>query len=192
MSSPEFKVTEIFYSIQGEGYFTGKPAIFIRFTGCNLNCDFCDEPEHKFPGKIYTEHQILEEIKQYDPCQFVILTGGEPTIQTNFDLLVESLRSLGYFVAVETNGTTKIKCHPDWITVSPKTDSFIYGDELKIVYQNQNLKDFEKLPFKYFYIQPLNFQNEINYNSMEKCIKIIEQNPKWRLSMQIHKVMKIR
>ncbi len=190
-NTPKYNVAEIFCSIQGEGYFAGKSAIFIRFTGCNLSCDFCDEPNHKLPGKELDEERILEKIGLYDPCRFIVLTGGEPTIQPNFPHLVETLQDSDYFVSVETNGTTRMDCSPDWISVSPKTEDFICGDELKIVYQNQDLKPFESLPFKHFFLQPLNHQDEINYKSVEECLALIKENPCWRLSLQIHKVLKV-
>ena len=187
-----YEISEIFYSIQGEGYFTGQQAIFIRFSGCNLSCSFCDEPTHKEKGTILTIDQLLNKIKAYSECRFIILTGGEPTLQPHFAELVNILQENQYFVAVETNGTNPLNCSPNWVTVSPKTEDFIAGDELKLVYQNQDLKQFEKLPFKHFYIQPQNDRNKLNNHAVKQCLSVVEKNPNWKLSLQIHKVLNIK
>ena len=185
-----FEIAEIFYSIQGEGYYTGRPAIFIRFTGCNLTCSFCDEPSHRRPGRFYTLEALLQEVQKYQPCSFVILTGGEPSLQKDLALLVLNLHQGGYYVAMETNGTQPIDCGVDWVSLSPKTEVFIdTADELKLVYQGQDLSKYEFKSFKYFYLQPLNYKNKVNFDSVERCLKVIKKNPKWRLSLQMHKVL---
>lgn len=188
-NTQSYNIVELFYSIQGEGFYVGKPAIFIRFSGCNLSCDFCDEPLHKLPGKKYEFSDINAELQKYHPCKFVILTGGEPTIQPHFDDLVQSLQEYGYFVAVETNGTERITCTPNWIAVSPKTDQFYYGDELKLVYEKQDLDKYEKLPFKHFYLQPKNYDNELNPESVKDCLEVLKTRTKWSLSLQLHKAI---
>ena len=110
------KINEIFYSIQGEGYFTGTPAVFVRFSGCNLRCPFCDT-EHK-EGKMLSDDEIIAEIRRY-PALHVVLTGGEPCMQVTYDL-VDKIKATGRFVQIETNGTLVPPVNIDWITCSPK------------------------------------------------------------------------
>ncbi len=185
----KYNITNIFYSIQGEGFHSGKPAIFIRFSQCNLKCRFCDEPSQ--PTVEYDSKKIISKINKFSPCKFVVLTGGEPSIQSGLEQLITKLKKNDFFVSVETNGTNIIKGYPDWITVSPKTDDFYYGDELKLVYDKQNIKEFEHLPFKHFYIQPMNLEKDIDFTSLGKCIKLVKDNPKWKLSIQLHKFLRI-
>ena len=95
------KINEIFYSIQGEGYYTGVPAIFIRFSGCNLNCEFCDT-DHSL-GKIMSDEEILDIIRKF-PAKHVVLTGGEPSMQLD-DCFLSLLKAQGFYLQIETNGT---------------------------------------------------------------------------------------
>lgn len=191
-NTPKFNISEIFYSIQGEGLHTGKAAVFIRLFGCNLVCPFCDEPAYKHQKKELPLNEIMDKVHQYDPCRFIVITGGEPSIQPDIELLIKELQRERYFVAVETNGTHRINARPDWISVSPKTEDFYYGDELKIIYDGQELSKYENLPFKHFYLQPMNHEKEINPISLEKCIHAVKSNPKWKLSLQIQKAIQVK
>ena len=159
-------VTQIFESVQGEGFHTGRPAVFIRFAGCNLNCDFCDTKfsQKKESGEPLTPQQIIDTIKakQYK-SDFVVLTGGEPMVQ-DFNALCDltnRLRGLGYYVAMESNGAVPIDRHTlklDWLTISPKTAIFwTFADELKLLYDGtQDLRFYEQFTgFTYFYLQPI-------------------------------------
>ena len=186
------KLNEIFYSIQGEGFWTGTPAIFIRFAGCNLNCSFCDTDfSYKFDMNI---NEILKEIKKYK-SKHIVLTGGEPSLQLEineqgYSNFIKILRDNGYYVQIETNGTIKLPNNLDWITVSPKEKWIIKkGNELKVVYMNQDLEQYKNTSFKYYYLQPL--ENKEKYNSKE-TIKAIKENPKWKLSIQTQKLLKIK
>ena len=132
------RVNEIFYSLQGEGFNTGTPAVFIRFSGCNLQCPFCDTKHQE--GKEMSEGDIIEEVSRYK-ANLVVVTGGEPALQLT-ESLVEMLHFLGKTVAVETNGTVELPKNVDWITLSPK-DAFLgekampilkEADELKLIY----------------------------------------------------------
>ena len=115
------KVNEIFYSLQGEGVFTGTAAIFVRLAGCNLHCDFCDTKHEDYT--IFTEEEIVKAISDY-PAKHVVITGGEPTLQLTHSL-VDRLHEVGKFVQIETNGSialdTDLEWSIDWITCSPKT-----------------------------------------------------------------------
>ena len=187
----KYKINEIFYSIQGEGYYTGHPAIFIRLSGCNLNCDFCDTKHED--NREYSINDILKAIKDF-PCNHIVITGGEPSVAENLKDLIYSLKLKNYFIQVETNGTEPIIA--DWITCSPKRQndfSFFpaFTDELKYVIT----PDFN---FDYIYgIEkwniPIYLQPESNkQDNIELCLKKIKENSSWKLSLQIHKLMNIR
>ena len=196
------KVNEIFYSLQGEGHFTGTPAVFVRLSGCNLNCDFCDTQHNR--GIEMSEDEIIAEVSKF-PAYHVVITGGEPTLQLT-PSLVNKLHAAGKFVQIETNGT-----HPltdgldyliDWVTVSPK-----YGnvpniqriDELKVVYDiayPEHIEKLEKVEARFrnaYYLQPCDrYNTEYNETNLASCLKYIMDHPKWKLSLQTHKILNLR
>ena len=209
-----FKVKEIFSSIQGEGFYTGRPAVFLRFAGCNLwngnlkdkqnaICNFCDTDFVGTDGQnggTYSLNQIIEKVEQvwnrkYKAIQkFIVLTGGEPMLQTNLSL-VQSLKQKGFFVALETNGTIDININFDWICVSPKNLNLWKvkkGDELKIIYPQSkfNLNYLKKLNFKYFFLQPLDDSKKKQVNIM-KTIDYCRSHKPWFPSFQIHKTLNV-
>ncbi len=183
----KYKINEIFYSIQGEGFHTGLASIFIRFSGCNLSCEFCDT-WHLDYSEMELE-EILSAISVY-PGNNVLLTGGEPTFQENFEALVSGLKNKGYRIAMETNGTGKVPEEVDWVTVSPKTKDYLRkGDELKLIYNGQNdeeLKEFLKTDFQYYCLQPRSMEN------IAETIEAVKRNPVWKLSVQVHKLIGIK
>lgn len=180
----KYKINEIFYSIQGEGSYSGSPAIFIRFSGCNLKCDFCDTKHET--GRLYTKEKIYQQIKDY-AVRIIIFTGGEPTLQIDNELCLY-LKEKGYRLHIETNGTNKVNNLIDFITVSPKIDKIIQtsGDEIKIINDTVNPEIFENMNFKRFYIQPKSQKN------IEEVINFIKKNTKWSLSIQIQKMISIQ
>ena len=188
------KVNEIFYSIQGEGYWSGTPAIFVRFAGCNLSCKFCDT-DHDSSFIEMEPEDILAEVKNYSQCKHVVFTGGEPLLQINKELLSLFERE-NYYIQIETNGTIKISKdiydYIDWITVSPKEpiERWIQkdGNELKLVHTGgQDLKRyFDSSSFDEYFIQPCSGQN------INQCIQLCKENTQWRLSIQLQKMLKIR
>lgn len=195
------RINEIFYSLQGEGRYAGTAAIFIRFAGCNHNCDFCDT-KHQ-PYKEYSNEEILREIKRYAPCNRVILTGGEPTLQITeefIDFLVEN----GYFVNIETNGTRPIPTNWNvhWIVCSPKFEfcpnagiKLDWIDELKVVYRGkeQDMSKYDDIEATLYYIQPCDTGDaDTNKRIIEEAVEFIKKNPKWRLSLQTQKILGIR
>ena len=207
-----YSVKEIYYTIQGEGYHTGRAAVFCRFSGCNLwsgreidrknaECKFCDTDFIGINGqsgsKYKTANDLVKEVISYWPDNtrpFVVLTGGEPMLQVDKNL-VEVFKKYNFEIAIETNGTLDVPRDIDWICVSPKSGtkiSQISGDEIKIVYPQEGLdpKTFENLQFKYFSLQPLDDKNKIK--NINITIKYCSKNPKWRLSLQTHKVVGIR
>lgn len=196
------KVNEIFYSLQGEGHFTGTPAIFIRLSGCNLACDFCDTQHHSSTSM--TEEEIISEITHY-PARHVVITGGEPTLQLTASL-INKLHAAGRFVQIETNGTLPLTdgldTLIDWITVSPKygqTPRIQRIDELKVVYDMahreyiDNLDTIEARHRDAYCLQPCDRDDdEYNAKNLASCIKYILDHPKWSLSLQTHKMLNIR
>jgi len=205
MPSDTLRISEIFYSIQGDGFHAGTPAVFVRGAGCNLACVFCDT-DFSLKEKLSPE-QIVDRIAEY-PSRFVVLTGGDPTIQPEaFRKLVELLHDRGYYVTMETNGTSEDDLGVDWITVSPKLSQggewrLRTGDELKLVYEGQDLRFFENSNFSHYFLQP----KEIRTGSFgkgerdlaatraewEKTVAALLANPRWKLSFQLHKELGLR
>ncbi|MBQ7257797.1 MAG: 7-carboxy-7-deazaguanine synthase QueE [Abditibacteriota bacterium] len=187
-----YKVNEIFYSIQAEGKFSGCPAIFVRFSGCNLNCPWCDTDHEQYITM--TSKEIDKEVDRLSGGNYqdimVVFTGGEPTLQLkDYDILCK-----GYFKAIETNGLSSVPKWIQWITCSPKTDKIVIKpDELKFVYNNNNdfiLKYYKEFPeCFYYFIQPLEFDGEMN---IKETVKFIKEHPQFRLSLQYHKLIGIR
>lgn len=194
----KYKVNEIFYSLQGEGYFVGTPAVFVRFSGCNLRCPFCDTQHAKHTEMTISE--IVAEINRY-PAETVILTGGEPSLVVDKEM-VEAIKAGHRFVAIETNGTHQLPDNIDWITLSPKFD--VEGqedakvviplcDELKVVYRGQDLSQYDGIATNLRFLQPIDTGNDaMNRSICAATVRACLENPKWRLSLQIHKLLNIK
>jgi len=184
---PMYKLNEIFYSIQGEGANSGMAALFIRFAGCNLNCQWCDT-NHEVKFEMGFD-DIYKEVMAYQ-CRNIVLTGGEPLLQ--FDMaLACKLKAHGYRMFIETNGTIESDIfNKAWVTVSPKTPDFKVrkGNELKLVYTGaENLEEYyQGTEFDHYYLQP-----EYNRNNLAECIGMVKMNPDWGLSLQTHKIIGI-
>ena len=177
-------INEIFYSLQGEGYHTGTPAVFIRFSGCNLKCDFCDTRHEE--GEMMTDEDIVNEIGKY-PAVMVILTGGEPSLWID-DAFIDLLHRAGKYVCIETNGTKPLPVAIDWVTCSPKQGvnlALNRMDEVKVVYEGQNIDVYEQLPAEHFFLQPC------SCNNTAETVDCVMRHPKWRLSLQTHKLIHI-
>lgn len=207
-----YKIKEIYYTIQGEGYHTGRPAVFCRFAGCNLwsgreqdrdkaICKFCDTDfwgTDGINGGKYTADALVDKILSLWPVNssmhcFVVCTGGEPALQIDAPL-IQVMHDAGIEIAIETNGTVPLAEGIDWICVSPKADTEIVvtrGNELKLVYpQAENTPEqYEKLDFEHFYLQPL--QDENWADNTAQTVKYCMQHPHWKLSVQTHKYLGI-
>lgn len=194
------KINEIFYSIQGEGFHTGTPAVFIRFSGCNLKCPFCDTKHQD--GEEMAVKQITDKVSQY-PAKMVVLTGGEPGLQIT-PQFVRELKMIGKYVAVETNGTIQLPINVDWVTCSPKSD-FVRGgnvllnvpytyNELKVVYDgNNDVDQWLTVKASHYYLQPCDTGNkEKNEAIIQHTIAHCLGNPKWRISLQTQKILNVR
>lgn len=208
-----YSVKEIFYTLQGEGMRVGRPAVFCRFTGCNLwsgqeqdrqkaVCKFCDTDfvgiDGSLGGKFDTAAELAAEIANLWPegqrYRYVVLTGGEPLLQVNSALIGE-LKRFGFEIAVETNGTIPVPSGIDWICVSPKSGApWVQrsGDELKLVYPQNNLtpKDLGTLNFRYYLLQPMDGPS--SKENTQSAINYCKSDPLWRLSIQTHKILNIR
>jgi len=208
-----YSVKEIFYTLQGEGAQAGRPAVFCRFSGCNLwsgreqdrasaVCHFCDTDfvgtdgvlGDKYPGA----GQLAAVIDAQWPVaragkKYVVFTGGEPLLQLDSPL-IDALHAFGFEVAIETNGTLPVPAGVDWICVSPKADAPLVvdrGDELKVVIpqHGQNLSNYALLAFTHFFLQPMD--GPALADNTRRAIDLCKSNPQWRLSLQTHKLLQI-
>ena len=195
-----FKINEIFYSLQGEGFHTGTPAVFVRFSGCNLHCAFCDT-QHQ-TGTLMSTQAVIDEVNKYPNAPLVVLTGGEPSLFVDETFVNELKLQTGKRVAIETNGTRPLPSNLDWVTLSPKT-GFNGGDaepcllkqcdELKVVYLGQNLRQYDDIIAQYRFLQPCFAENESQRESnISACVEAVMHNPGWRLSLQTHRLLNIR
>lgn len=191
-----YRIHEIFLTLQGEGYHTGCPAVFVRFSGCNLRCPFCDTDFASF--RELTADDILAEVQRLSPAPqtLIILTGGEPSLQVDAPLL-RVLHTSGKTICIETNGTHPLPDGIDWITCSPKQGTRVVlprADELKIVYLGQDDSDANeqqvepwrtRIPADHLFLQPCSCTNT------PALIAYILRHPHWRLSLQTHKYIDI-
>ena len=207
-----YTIKEIYYTLQGEGFHTGRPAVFIRFSGCNLwsglekdrkdaICYWCDTDfigTDGINGGKYTALKIKNIVSNLWPINesakpYVVLTGGEPLLQVNENLINE-LHDAGFEIGLETNGTIIPPNGIDWICVSPKANTKLKldkGNELKVIYPQcgVNPRIYENLEFDYFYIQPMDGKNQ--KLTVKKSESFIMKHPQWRLSLQTHKILGI-
>ncbi len=206
-----YSIKETFYSLQGEGFHSGRPAVFLRFSGCNLwtgretdrgsaVCSFCDTEfvgtNGAGGGKFSSANELAIHVRKLwrangDP--FVVCTGGEPLLQLDPNLIA-ALHEQGCEIAVETNGTILPPPDLDWICVSPKAGSKLViraGDELKLVYPQMDAppERFENLDFQHFFLQPMDCEQfeDNTHASLQYCL----ENPQWKLSLQLHKQLGI-
>lgn len=195
-----YNIKEIQLTLQGEGLNTGLSVVLVRFSGCNLSCDFCDTDYtgvDGIGGGVYSSPlKLADKIQSFWLSEKlfpnVLFTGGEPLLQLDQPLLKE-LKKRHFNIFVETNGTIKAPQLVDWICVSPKSNDSIQksGDEIKIVWpqEGMNLDSFEEQDFLYFWLQP---KFDKNYQAnLQECIQYCLSHPKWRLSIQSHRVIGI-
>jgi 7-carboxy-7-deazaguanine synthase len=211
-----YRVKEIFYSVQGEGYYSGRPAVFCRFSGCNLwsgkeedrkeaRCKFCDTDfvgTDGINGGFYGSapelaHKVSlvwpkKKIRSAKP--FVVCSGGEPLLQLDA-ALISDLHEGGFEIAVETNGTIAAPAGVDWICVSPKAGVGLTqasGDELKLVYPQAGAEpeQYTKLAFRHFFLQPMDGADR--EQATKQTLAYILAHPEWRISLQLHKILSVR
>jgi len=207
-----YAVKEIFLTLQGEGAQTGRRAVFCRFAGCNLwsgheedraeaVCKFCDTEfvgTDGTKGGKYTAAALAQTIEQEwgddRHHRFVVLTGGEPLLQVD-EALIAALHGVGFEIAIETNGTRLPPRGIDWICVSPKARADLVvanGNELKLVYPQVGAEPerYEKLAFEHYFLQPMDGPALVE--NTRAAVRYCKQHPRWRLSLQTHKILGIR
>ncbi len=206
-----YAIKECFYTLQGEGAQAGRPAVFLRFAGCNLwsgreedranaVCNFCDTEfvgtDGDGGGKFATPEALAEWVASRWPGggkPYVVCTGGEPLLQLD-EAAIQALHAKGFEVAVETNGTQPAPAGLDWICVSPKADAPVVltqGHELKLVFPQPLAQPerFEHLQFEHFFLQPMD--GLLKTRNTRAAIDYCLAHPQWRLSVQTHKVLGI-
>jgi 7-carboxy-7-deazaguanine synthase len=208
-----YSIKEIFYTLQGEGAHAGRPAVFCRFSGCNLwsgreedrasaVCTFCDTDfvgtDGERGGKFRDAEALAAEIDSqwpasYAPSKYVVFTGGEPLLQLDA-ALIDAMHAHGFTIAIETNGTLPVPAGVDWICVSPKMGSKLVveqGNEIKVVIPQlgQDLAAYERLDFDNFFVQPMD--GPLAAQNTRLAIETCRRNPKWKLSLQTHKLLQI-
>lgn len=193
-----YKVNEIFYSLQGEGRWMGRPAVFVRMSGCNLKCPFCDTDFRGY-REMSTDDILSKCLEEGGECRFIVLTGGEPSLQVD-EQLIATLHQAGYYLSMETNGTHAVPEGIDWVTCSPKVDFTEGGelvvrkvDELKLIFDGEHEVSDHGIACAFRYLQPCDVGNDSrNYLILSECIKYIKAHPEWQLSVQMHKIVGIR
>jgi 7-carboxy-7-deazaguanine synthase (Cx14CxxC type) len=208
-----YQVKEIFYTLQGEGARTGRASVFLRFAGCNLwtgreedradaVCDFCDTDfvgtsgsgGGKFPSAAALACAVATVWPRgHEGKPYVVCTGGEPLLQLD-EALIRALHEVGFEIGVETNGTVTPPNGIDWICVSPKARAelkLFSGDELKLVYPQEGAdpRDYEDLSFGHFFLQPMDGKRRAE--NTERALEYCLAHPRWRLSLQTHKLLGI-
>ena len=216
-----YSVREIFYTLQGEGARSGRPAVFCRFSGCNLwsgreedrgkgagGCSaWCDTEFRGVDGPgggrfdcpealaaaVHAAWPRPERPADDGTLPYVVCTGGEPGLQLDAPLLA-ALHGRGFEVAIETNGTVELPAGIDWVCVSPKAGAepqVLTGQELKLVHPQEGVDParFAALDFQHFYLQPLDGPER--ERAVAETVQYCKQHPRWSISLQIHKLLKI-
>ncbi|MBY4897963.1 7-carboxy-7-deazaguanine synthase [Cupriavidus sp. AU9028] len=213
-----YAVKEIFYTLQGEGANAGRAAVFCRFAGCNLwtgreedrekaVCRFCDTDFVGTDGTLGGKYRSADELADMVAAQWprsaqerrdfpglVVCTGGEPLLQLDAPL-IDALHARGFEIAIETNGTIPVPEGIDWVCVSPKMGAELVvrrGDELKVVIPQpgQDFAAYETLDFHHYLVQPMD--GPLARENMARAVDFCQQHPRWRLSLQTHKMLGIR
>ena len=208
-----YSIKEIFYTLQGEGAHAGRPAVFCRFSGCNLwtgreqdrataTCQFCDTDfvgtDGEGGGKFRAAQDLAATIDAlwpaaYPASKYVVFTGGEPLLQLDA-ALIDAMHAVGFMIAIETNGTLPVPAGVDWICVSPKVGSTLVvhkGDEIKVVIPQagQDIADYQQLDFANYFVQPMD--GPLAAFNTQLAIDTCRRNPQWKLSLQTHKLLQI-
>ena len=195
-----WNVNEIFCSLQGEGFNTGTASVFIRLSGCNLHCAFCDTRHEE--GTMMSLPEIVEQVMRFPKAPLIVLTGGEPSLWIDEDFVRGLKQMTGKRIAIETNGTSPLPHGIDWVTLSPKTGLGNSGDlpvvltrcdELKVVYLGQDLAQYDGITATHRYLQPCWVADpEQRLSNMLATVQAVLDNPEWRLSLQTHRILGIQ
>ena len=214
-----YRVNEIFYTLQGEGAHSGIPAVFVRFSGCNLRCPWCDTDFAEY-HEMTAEQIVNEALSLYDidnpRRKMCVLTGGEPSLQVDKEL-IDALHDAGFYICIETNGTRPLPDGIDWITCSPKQSSITNqqspitnlslhrANEVKVVFTGTYSPEVwrEHLEAEHWLLQPLRYNGELlmesfdewendSNDNLDETVRYIMAHPFWRLSVQLHKIAGLR
>ena len=200
-----YLINEIFYSLQGEGLRAGSPSIFVRFAGCNMRCSLEPGPKsiggfdcdtEYMSGRKLTLGEVRDEVEAIaGGCRWIIFTGGEPGLQLDTDI-IEHMKARGFRTAVETNGTIELPPGLDWITVSPKAAEHamkqLTATELKYVRAYGQGIPRPKVKAEHYLVSPAATPEGVSLEALRWCIRLVKENPTWRLSVQQHKAWQIR
>ena len=207
-----YKIKEMYFTIQGEGFHTGTAAVFCRFSGCNLwsgreidrekaICKFCDTDFWGTDGEnggTYTAEELAKRAKEIwnndDIDPFIVFTGGEPGLQLD-DELLDAFEKLNFYTSVETNGTILLPKKINWVTISPKANAPVimdYANEIKLVFPQSGIDpiNFEAFASEHFYLQPMD--NPAQEKNTWECVAYCKAHPLWKLSLQTHKILNIK
>ena len=194
-----YPINEIFCSLQGEGYHTGTVSVFVRFSGCNLKCDFCDT--NHLEHTMMSLPEIVSAVMKYHKAPMVVLTGGEPGLHID-DAIIKALKMTGKTITIETNGTCQLPEGIDWITLSPKAAfkggkaipcQISHCDELKVVYIGQDLSQYNNIIANHRFLQPCYVDDPVErLSGLQATVKAVLDNPTWRLSLQTHRILGIK
>lgn len=195
-----YTVNEIFFSLQGEGVRAGTANIFVRFSGCNQTCALeshgfdCDTEFAS--GRKLSCADLIEEVQRIaGACRWVILTGGEPGLQVDSEL-IDALHAQQFKIAIETNGSIALPSGLDWITVSPKVAEHalrqLHADEVKYVRAYGQAIPKPRIEAQYKLVSPAFNGDTLDIKTLQWCIQLVKDNPEWRLSLQMHKAWGIR
>ena len=216
-----YKINEVFYTLQGEGAHSGIPAVFVRFSGCNLRCPWCDTDFSDFT-EMSADEIVREALSLYDipneRRKMLVLTGGEPSLQVD-EPLIDALHDAGFYICIETNGTRPLPDGIDWITCSPKESSnprifkssnphslaLKKVNEVKVVFTGTYDPEIwrSQLEAEHWMLQPLRYTGEWLLNNcdafeddrndnLDDTVRYILSHPFWRLSVQLHKIVGLR
>jgi organic radical activating enzyme len=206
-----YKINEVFYTLQGEGAHSGIPAVFVRFSGCNLRCPWCDTEFTDYTEMTAAEI-VAEALELYDipneRRKMMVLTGGEPSLQVDTPL-IDTLHAAGFYICIETNGTRPLPNGIDWITCSPKKGTNLAlkrVNEVKVVFTGDYDPEIwrTQIEAEHWMLQPLRYTGEwlIEHavdeweddrnDNLDDTVRYILSHPFWRLSVQLHKIVGLR
>lgn len=191
------RITEIFYSLQGEGYRVGEASVFVRLSGCDLACGFCDTEFAS--GKDMSAPDLADWIaRKWPTAKWIVWTGGEPTLQLDPGT-IKLFKDRGYLQAIETNGNNPVPDGIDWVACSPKVAEHVLKknfprgvDELRYVrHSGQPGVPQPSIDARHHFLSPMFNGDRVDPENLRHCINLCLENPKWRLSVQTHKLTRI-